>query len=334
MPVGGIPAQCRGMDHHQPTVPASAPPAGGLAALGAPVESGVVAVATFIAVLFSAIAFAGVLSLVALGFVVLYRATRIINFAHGDLMTAGGYVAFFFINEVGLPIFAAYGVTIAMLFLAGVALERLAYAPLRRASDIAVVLATLGIAIAIRAGLGIWQGTTPKNLVSPFGSAVVHVGGANISEQRLMIVVVVLVVIGALVLFFQGTQFGRQMRSLATDREMAMLVGVRVNGMATLAFGISSGLAGLAGVLISPLVAVDLNLGFNVMLLAFSAAVLGGFGSLTGILVASLVVGLTQQVIGNYVLQNYADVLPFVMMLAVIVLRPQGLFAGLSGWRV
>lgn len=295
---------------------------------------GVTAIATFIAVLFSGIAFAGVLSLVALGFVVLYRATRIVNFAHGDLMTAGGYVAFFFISGVGLPVFVAYGATIVLLFIAGVVMERLAYAPLRKSTDIAVVLATLGIAIAIRAALGIWQGTTPKSLVSPFGSAVINVGGANISEQRLMIIVVALIVIVALVLLFQGTQFGRQMRALATDREMAMLVGVRVNGMATLAFGLSSALAGLAGVLIAPLVAVDLNLGFGIMLLAFAAAVLGGFGSLAGIIVASLVVGLTQQVVGNYVFQNYADVLPFAMMLIVIVFRPKGLFTGLSGSRV
>lgn len=284
--------------------------------------------------MFSGVAFAGVLSLVALGFVVLYRATRIVNFAHGDLMTAGGYVAFFFITGVGLPVFVAYGATIVVLFIAGVVMERLAYAPLRKSTDIAVVLATLGIAIAIRAALGIWQGTTPKNLASPFGSAVINVGGANISMQRLMIILVALVVIVALFLVFQGTQFGRQMRALATDREMAMLVGVRVNGMATLAFGISSALAGLAGVLIAPLVAVDLNLGFDIMLLAFAAAVLGGFGSLAGILVASLVVGLTQQVVGNYIFQNYADVLPFVMMLIVIVFRPQGLFTGLSGSRV
>jgi branched-chain amino acid transport system permease protein len=291
-------------------------------------------VADFVGLLFSGISLAGVLALVALGLVLLYKATNVVSFAHGDLLTAGAYVAFWLNTSGSLPIIPAYFVTLIALFAVGVAMERLAYAPLRNASPIAVVLGTLGIALAIRSALGIWQGTTPKNLESPIGNGTVTILGARVADQRLLVIAVASVVIVTLILVFNRTQFGRQLRAMAADREAAQLLGVRVNGMATIAFGLSAALAALAGVLIAPLGALDLNLGFSIMITAFAAAVLAGFGSLGGIVITAVACGLVQQVLGNYVLQDYSDVLPFGLMLIVLVIRPQGLFTALQGSRV
>lgn len=290
--------------------------------------------ADFVGLFLSGISLAGVLALVALGLVLLYKATNVVSFAHGDLMTAGAYVAFWLNTDGSLPIVPAYLVTLIALFAVGVAMERLAYAPLRNASPIAVVLGTLGIALAIRSALGIWQGTTPKNLESPIGNGTVTILGARVADQRLLVIGVASIVIVALILVFNRTQFGRQLRAMAADREAAQLLGVRVNGMATIAFGLSAALAALAGVLVAPLGALDLNLGFTVMITAFAAAVLAGFGSLGGIVITAVACGLVQQVLGNYVLQDYSDVLPFALMLIVLVIRPQGLFTALQGSRV
>jgi branched-chain amino acid transport system permease protein len=141
------------------------------------------------------------------------------------------------------------------------------------------------------------------------------------------------VAIGGFLLVFQRTSFGRQVRALASDRQTAILQGVRVRLMATVTFGVSAVLAGLGGILIGPLVTVDTNLGFNVLFAAFAAAALGGFSSLGGVAVASIVVGLSQQLVGGYLVPNYAATLPFVLMLAAIALRPQG-FVRAAGARL
>jgi branched-chain amino acid transport system permease protein len=116
-------------------------------------------------------------------------------------------------------------------------------------------------------------------------------------------------------------------RALAADRETAQLQGIRVRRMSLIAFGLSAALAALAGILIAPLTSVDLSLGFNIMLIAFAAAIVGGFGNLTGVIVGSLIIGLVQQLVGGYVFQTFSAALPFVVMLVIIVLRPTGLFS-------
>jgi branched-chain amino acid transport system permease protein len=135
------------------------------------------------------------------------------------------------------------------------------------------------------------------------------------------------VVVVAIMLLFSRTQFGRQLRATAADRDTARLCGVPVNVLSMVAFGLSAALAGLAGVLLAPLGSVDINFGFNIMLLGFAAAVLGGFGSIGGVVAGGVAIGVVEQVLGGYVLRDYSDAFPFVLMLLVIALRPEGLFS-------
>ncbi|GLZ02770.1 branched-chain amino acid ABC transporter permease [Actinomadura sp. NBRC 104412] len=280
----------------------------------------------FIALTAGGIALGAVLALVALGFLVLYKATGVINFAHGDLITLGAYIGVWTVADLGLPTIPGYVLTIVLMGLIGVLIERVAHAPLRKRPAMVVVIATLAAAIVIRGFISVWQGATPRALDSPVGGGVLRVAGANIAYQRILILIVGAIAVIALLMVFQRTAFGRQVRALAADPETAQLMGVRTKYVAMASFAMSAMLAGLAGLLVAPLGAVELNFGFGLMITAFAAAVLGGFGSLGGVVAGAMVIGIVQQLVGGYVLPEYAATYPAIVLFIVIALRPQGLF--------
>lgn len=275
----------------------------------------------------SGIASGAILAVAAIGFLVLYNATGVVNFAHGDLITLGAYLGVWTTVDLGLPTLPAYLVALIVMAGVGVLIERLAFAPLRRRPVIVVVIATLAAATVIRGAIGIWQGSTPRALPSPVGDGVVRIAGATVSDQRLLVIAMSGLAVLGLLLLFGRTGFGRQLRALASDAETARLNGVRATRMAIVTFALSAALAGLAGLLVAPLGAVDLNFGFGLMITAFAAAVLGGFGSFSGVVLGALVIGLVQQVIGGLLLPAFAGVLPAVVLLAVIIVRPAGLMS-------
>jgi branched-chain amino acid transport system permease protein len=290
-------------------------------------------VSKFVALLASGLAEGAIAALAAVGFLLTYKATGIVNFAQGALITLGAYLAIWITQNRGmfgwgqLDLVPGYLVTILIMFVVGLVIERLAYAPLRGRPLEVVVIATLGASIVVSAFIGLWQGSTPKYLDSPVQGKVIHLFGANIEQQRVLVIAATAVVVIAIMLLFSRTQFGRQLRATAADRDTARLCGVPVNALSMTAFGLSAALAGLAGVLLAPLGSVDINFGFNIMLLGFAAAVLGGFGSIGGVVAGGVAIGVVEQVLGGYVLRDYSNAFPFVLMLVVIALRPQGLFS-------
>jgi branched-chain amino acid transport system permease protein len=290
-------------------------------------------VSKLVALLASGLAEGAIAALAAVGFLLTYKATGVVNFAQGALITLGAYLAIWITQNNGmlgwgqLDLVPGYLVAILIMFLVGLVIERLAYAPLRGRPLEVVVIATLGASIVVSAFIGLWQGSTPKYLDSPVRGKVIHLLGANIEQQRALVIVVTAIVVVAIMLLFSRTQFGRQLRATAADRDTARLCGVPVNVLSMVAFGLSAALAGLAGVLLAPLGSVDINFGFNIMLLGFAAAVLGGFGSIGGVVAGGVAIGLVEQVLGGYVLRDYSDAFPFVLMLIVIAIRPQGLFS-------
>jgi branched-chain amino acid transport system permease protein len=285
--------------------------------------------AKFLSLTAAGVSQGAVVALAALGFLLVYKATGVVNFAQGDLITLGAYLAIWLSRDMEAPILLAYAGALAMMFGIGVVLERVAYAPLRGRSIHVVVIATLGAAIVIRTVLSLWLGASPVALDTPLRGHLWRIGGAAIPYQRIAIVVVTLVVVAALGWLFGRTDFGRQVRALASDRETARMHGVRSARLSMVAFGLSAALAGLAGVLIGPAASsFDLTLGFSVMLGGFAAAILGGFGSLTGVVLGGFLIGLVEQLLGGYVLRDYRGAFPFVLMILVIAVRPQGLLPG------
>jgi branched-chain amino acid transport system permease protein len=272
-----------------------------------------------------------IVALAALGFLLTYKATGVVNFAQGSLISLGAYFAIWGASRWGMPIVLAYLFSMAVLFVIGVGIERVAYAPLRGRSVHVVVIATLGAGTIIDTLVNLWYGPNPQALDTPVDGSF-SLFGASIPWQRVLVVAVTVATVLALIWLFNGTQYGRQVRAVAADRDTARLYGVRVNLLSMTAFGLSSALAALAGVLIAPLGSVDINLGFIVMLGGFSAAILGGFGSLTGVVVGGMIIGFVEQVFAAYNyfglnVRDYQSTYPFLLMLIVIAFLPTGLFS-------
>lgn len=279
---------------------------------------------------FSALALSSILALAALGFLVLHQASGVINFAHGDLITLGAYVAFWSVSDLGIAVVPSYLLAILTLAIVGVVLERTAYAPLRKRPHVVVLIATLAAALILRAAISLWQGSTPVRLESPLSGASVEMLGTTISAQRILIIVAAAITIAAVALLVHRTQFGRELRAVAQDPEAASLCGVNTRNVSLIAWGLSGGLAGLAAVLLAPLTVLSLGFGFSVMLGAFAAAVIGGFGSIRGVCAGALLIGFLEQFVGGYVLKDFASTLPFVAMLIILAVRPAGLFSTAS----
>jgi branched-chain amino acid transport system permease protein len=325
----------------------------------------------FVALTGAGLAKGAVVALSALGFVMIIKATGIANFAQGDLITLGAFLGFWATDKTGiaqnglkLSLLLGYVVALALMFVIGLAIERVAYAPLKGRDIHVVVIATLGVAIIIRTLLAIWQGTEPRFLQSwfntgqglqnfgPFGKGTltINIGflgihDAVIAAQRVIIMIVTAIVVVVIMLLFAKTSFGRQVRAIAADRETARLYGVPATRLSMLSFGISAFLAGLAGLMIGPLGSFDLTVGFTYMLLGFAAVTLGGFTSIPGVVAGGVLIGLTEELFGGLMLPRlvealggnagdalkYRATLPFVLMLVVIAVRPQGLFGRIGG---
>ena len=325
----------------------------------------------FVALTGAGLAKGAVVALSALGFVMIIKATGIANFAQGDLITLGAFLGFWATDKTGIAqnglkfsLLIGYVIALALMFVIGLAIERVAYAPLKGRDIHVVVIATLGVAIIIRTLLAIWQGTEPRFLQSwfntgqdlenfgPFGKGTltINIGflgihDAVIAAQRVIIMLVTAIVVVLIMLLFAKTSFGRQVRAIAADRETARLYGVPATRLSMLSFGISAFLAGLAGLMIGPLGSFDLTVGFTYMLLGFAAVTLGGFTSIPGVVAGGVLIGLTEELFGGLMLPKlvnalggsasdalkYRATLPFVLMLVVIAVRPQGLFGRVGG---
>lgn len=285
------------------------------------------------ALLAAGIAQGAIAALIALGLVLLHRTTGVINFAQGALLTLGAYVAVWLIVDHDLPTVLAYALAVGVVFGVGALMERLGYAPLRRQPILNVIIATFALALGLRALIVVWQGSEPQALPSPFSGKVWRVAGAAIPYQSILIVVVTMVVFGGLLVLLQGTSLGRQLRALASDRETALLQGIRASRLSVFMFGLAAALAGLAGVLIAPLLTVYPQLGFHLLLASFAALVLGGFDRIGATVGAAFLVTIAQQMAAGYISPDYVAAYPYIILLVALVLRPRGLFGDTPGVR-
>ena len=283
------------------------------------------ATSDFVSYLSAAISEGSITALAALGFLLTYKATGVISFAQGAFISLGAYLAYWTTREQGWPVLLGCIFAVVVMFAVGVLSERIAYRPLRGRSIHVVVIATFGVSEVVVTLINLFFGADPKG-VDPLISGRFDLLGAPIPYQRVVILVVTLLTTGAMMLLFGRTQFGRQVRAVAADRETAQLYGVPVGRLSIVAFGLAGSLAGLAGVLIAPVGSISPNFGFLIMLGGFYAAILGGFGSLGGVVVGGFLIGFVQYVIGSYWWRDYQSLLPFILILGVIAINPKGLF--------
>ncbi len=263
--------------------------------------------------------------LIALGFVLIYKATEMVNFAQGDIMMLGGFAAYTCITSLGmnywLGALCAVAITAAFGFLLDVVvLRRVIGQP-----QFAVVMLTLGLGFIFRAAAGIGWGYDSVAFETPFTNKVAKIGGLVLGQDNLSIIVGTVLLCGVLYLFFSKTRLGIAMQASSQNQLAAYYMGIPVRTVFSLIWAISAGVAAVAGILLSPVSMIDVNMGF-LGIKAFAAAVLGGFGSIPGALVGGVIIGVVEQLAGYYLPPGTQDVTSNVVLLSVLVLRPQGLF--------
>ena len=267
-------------------------------------------------------------ALLALGIVIIYRSTGVVNFAQGEMATFTTFIAWTLIDH-GMGYWGAFGLTLLIAFAGGVALERVVIRPVERAPQLTVVIVTLGLLVLLNGLAATIWGSDVKEFPSPFSTRPVHIGGVAFSIQDLGIIGVSIALVVVLWLFFRFTKLGLALRAAAVNPDESRLVGVRVSWMLALGWGIAAVLGAVSGLMVAPIVFLEPNMMQSVLLYAFAAAVLGGLDSPLGAVVGGLLLGVVLNLIGTYV--NFVGselrlAVGLVIILGVLLVRPAGLF--------
>jgi branched-chain amino acid transport system permease protein len=278
-------------------------------------------------------------SLVALGFSMVYGVLKLLNFAHGDLYMVGAYIGFFVIQWFGGAQHLTIAVPLLLLIMfvlaaalvggLGVAIERFAYRPLRDAPRIAPLITAIGVSFFLESSALLLFGAQYRvyntaDFISL--SSGIQIGSVTIDSVQIMVLVLGVVLMGGLQLLVNRTRLGRQMRAVAADREAAEMLGINVNFVITATFFLGSALAGIAGVMGGLLFnQVTATIGFIAGLKAFTAAVVGGIGSIPGAMLGGLLIGVAESFVTGYISSTYSNLIVFGILIVVMLLRPSGL---------
>jgi branched-chain amino acid transport system permease protein len=279
----------------------------------------------------SGLANGGIYASLAVALVLIYRATEVINFAQGAIATFTTYVAWQ-LMDWGLTYWLAFACTLGIAFAGGIALELIAIRPAeRRGNVLTVVIASIGLLILVEGSIGYIWGNEIKFMPAPFPAHIYRVGGVAFSRQDIATILISIASVFVLWLLFQFTKLGLAMRAAAVRPDAARLVGIRVSWMLSLGWGLAAVLGAVAGMMAaaSPAVLLQPSMMDGILIYAFAAAVLGGLDSAAGAVVGALAIGVTLNLLGSYVGWITPQLLlpaAFVLMLAVLLVKPSGLF--------
>ncbi len=265
-------------------------------------------------------------ALVAMGFTVVFKSTDAINFAQGEWVMAGGMIAAALAMSQRLPLAIIVPAAAIAVVILGIVSERLAIFPLRRPSAMSITLITVGLAIATKALITLVLGKAPMGFAPFTPGPPLHLGAVSIERQSLWIVGVLLLVVTTVYVFFEYTLFGKALRAAAADRGAAELVGIDVARTVTWSFGLAAFLGATAGIIMTPMTMTSFNAGTILGFKGFSAAMLGGLGNVFGAVVGGIVLGLLESLAAGLLSSQYKDAVAFVMLIAVLLARPQGIF--------
>jgi branched-chain amino acid transport system permease protein len=281
-------------------------------------------VTQFLQLTVSGLAAGSVYAIVALGFVLVFKATDVFNFAQGNLMMLGAYLAVTALTTLGLSFAPGIIVVLAFAALLGVVIHVVVIRPLLGQPLLTLVMVTIALSLIIKAVVAIIYGPDNRPFPSPLPDHVLNVGGVRISTMDLTVIGVSLACMLVFALFFRRSSLGLQMRATAEDPEAAVLSGVNSDRVFVVAFAVAVVLAAIGGVLLANLQLVGLSLG-DIGLLAFPAAVIGGLRSIPGAVVGGMLVGVLQKYGAGYVSSDAQNVIVYVALLAVLMVRPWGL---------
>jgi len=281
--------------------------------------------ATILQLLFGGLAMGSIYALVALGFNIIFKSTDAINFAQGEWVMLGGVLAASIYATGALPLWVALIFAVLLVGVVGLASERVIVAPLASPTPMLVTLLTIGLAIATKSMVMLTLGKNPMGYPPFTGETPIIVGGAAIHPQTVWIFGIMVAVMIGTHLFFERTLLGRALKASAADRDAAALVGIDVRQMVMWSFGLAALVASIAGVCITPLIFTDYNAGTTLGFKGFSAAMLGGIGSLHGAAVGGLLLGVLESLGGGLISSQFKDATAFLVLLLMLFLRPHGL---------
>ena len=275
----------------------------------------------------SGISIGCIYGLVALGFVLIFKATEVINFAQGELLMLGAFLCYSLITFANFPYWWALLATVIVMALFGFLMERGILRPLVGEPVYAIVIVTIGISFFLKsfATMVPGWGTETYGFKTPFSEKFANVGPLVISWEHLSIIIMTTSLILILFTFFRFTRVGTAMRATSQNQLAAVYMGISVSRIFALTWTIAAVLGAIGGVLLAPITFVHTNMGY-IGLKAFPAAVLGGFTSLPGAIVGGIIIGVTESLAGYYLPEGWKNVAAWFILIGVLMIRPQGLF--------
>ncbi|MFC5355500.1 branched-chain amino acid ABC transporter permease [Azospirillum himalayense] len=277
--------------------------------------------------LLNAVVLGGTYALLGIGLTLIFGIMRVVNFTHGELYTFGAYMAYMLAGMMGLNFFMSLAMAALLGMALGALIEFTLLRPLKGADIDTTMLVMIGAGIAMQAGEQLVWGGVAKSVPSPFPTEPVVLGSVSVGMNRLFVLGVALLLLGGFYLLINRTKLGVAMRATFQDPDTAALMGVNRGLMYTLTFALGSGLAATAGALLGPIFVVTPTMGDLVALKAFAIVILGGLGNIPGATIGGFVLALAEEFGAGYLSSGYRDAMGFILIIAVLIVRPQGLFA-------
>ena len=283
---------------------------------------------SFFSYLINGISLGSVYAIIALGYTMVYGIAKMLNFAHGDVIMVGGFVAFTAISTLGMSPLLAVLISVVVCTVLGIVIEKVAYKPLRKATPLAVLITAIGVSYFLQNLALLIFGSDTKLFTSVVNLPSISLAGGqiNISGETLMTILACIVIMICLTLFIKKTKAGQAMLAVSEDKEAAELMGVNVNATISLTFAIGSALAAIAGVLLcSAYPTLNPYTGAMPGIKAFVAAVFGGIGSIPGAFIGGILLGVIENLSKAYISSQMADAIVFGVLILVLLVKPTGI---------
>ena len=290
----------------------------------------------FLAQLLNGISIGSIYALVALGYTMVYGIVKLINFAHGDIIMVGAYVVYLLVRHMGLPFLPS--VLLAMLACAilGVAMEKIAYKPLRKATRLSALITAIGVSLFLQNSFMVMMGSSPRPFPALHAPGHVNIfGNVNASNLTIITIVTAILMMVLLQIIVKKTRVGKAMRAVSEDSGAASLMGINVNATIAITFAIGSALAAVGSALYaSTFPLADPFMGMMLGLKAFVAAVVGGIGIIPGAMLGGFLLGIAESMTNAYISSQLSDAVVFGMLIIILLFKPAGLLGKSAGEKV
>lgn len=280
---------------------------------------------SFLSYFLTGVSLGGIYALIALGYTMVYGIAKMLNFAHGDVIMVGGYVAFTAMSTMHFPVWISICISILACIILGVLIEKIAYKPLRNASPLAILITAIGVSYFLQNAALLIFGSSARSFTSVVPKMTIN-SAVNITGETIVTIIVTVIIAVALTLFVNKTKSGKAMKAVSEDRGAAQLMGINVNRTISITFAIGSGLAAIASVLLcSTYPQISPYTGAMPGIKAFTAAVFGGIGSIPGAMVGGILLGIIESLSKAYISSQLSDAIVFGVLIVVLLVKPTGL---------